>query len=486
MRLSYFVFVFLLVPCFAMANIEITEVMYDVEGTDSGREWIEIFNDSTTDINIEDWKIYENETNHKINLVEENDSFLIPAGGYFVIADNPSKFLIDYPQFSGAIFDSAFSLKNTGEELIIRNSDLNDIDSILYNVEIGANGDGNSLQKISGEWVTAIPTPGGTNSNANPDSSQADNDDEESNNFGWPEYVPPELLPQIKAYGGKDKIVIVGALSEFNGEAFGLEDGPLEDARYLWNFGDGVLKEGKNINHFYRYPGEYRVVLSVSSGGFSSSDSLLVKAIPGEIFISEIKTGLESFVELENKSKTEINISGWIFSQGSQSFIFPKDSFIRPKSFLVVPAYSSGFSAYQGQGAIELLYPGGFLADSFNYSGVLSGGQSFSRSADFSVITQETPGTSNEIGITTKTKNPAQKIDKPVTSTQAVPTGRREVQSSPSPSSSTTTPKLEANIIATVGNNSNGNKINFYIFLTASLVVVSALGVFFIRRQRKV
>jgi endonuclease YncB( thermonuclease family) len=135
----------------------INEIMYNPDGTDSGREWIEIYNSGSLAVDIADWKLSENETNHSLAL--KMGSSVIASGQYAVVADNSEKFLIDYPNFSGSLFDSAFSLNNNGETIAIKNGDLK-IDELTYLPTQGADGNGTSLQKFSTDWKEAPATPG--------------------------------------------------------------------------------------------------------------------------------------------------------------------------------------------------------------------------------------------------------------------------------------------------------------------------------------
>ena len=50
------------------AQIEITEIMYDVPGSDAGREWIEIHNTGNT-TDLTDWRFFESGSNHKLKNV---------------------------------------------------------------------------------------------------------------------------------------------------------------------------------------------------------------------------------------------------------------------------------------------------------------------------------------------------------------------------------------------------------------------------------
>lgn len=152
------IFLFFLFPVFAYADVIISEIMYDVPGSDSGREWIEIQNTGTETVDITGWKLFEDEVNHKI--VAET-SARIPAGGYAIIADNPTTFRTDHPSFSGLIFDSAFSLKNTGESLALKNASSTLLFEAIYETRYGK-GDGNSLNRIGSGFEARIPSPGAT------------------------------------------------------------------------------------------------------------------------------------------------------------------------------------------------------------------------------------------------------------------------------------------------------------------------------------
>src|SRR3989344_3853230 len=157
--LSFFLFLFSY--HFAFANVEINEIMYDLKtGSDDGREWVEVFNDSDSPVDFSIFKFFEGDTNHKLTLIQ-GDIKVGTAGYAIIVADN-IKFKIDWPNFSGNIFDSSFSLSNSGETLAIKNADLI-LDEYTYKSSSGGAGDGKSLQKIDGVWVASIPTPGTEN-----------------------------------------------------------------------------------------------------------------------------------------------------------------------------------------------------------------------------------------------------------------------------------------------------------------------------------
>ena len=45
-------------PLFAYASIEITEIMYDAPGADTGREWVEVTNTGVSPADISNYKLF--------------------------------------------------------------------------------------------------------------------------------------------------------------------------------------------------------------------------------------------------------------------------------------------------------------------------------------------------------------------------------------------------------------------------------------------
>jgi len=138
--------------------IVINEVMYDPNGADGDREWIELYNNEASDRDITGWKFYEAGTNHELGLVQGN--MIIPKGEYAVIADNCDSFLLDYPDFNKTLIDSAFSLLQDGEFICIKDISLTSIDCVNYSSSWGADDNGKTIEKID-------PNKGNTKDNWN-------------------------------------------------------------------------------------------------------------------------------------------------------------------------------------------------------------------------------------------------------------------------------------------------------------------------------
>ncbi len=139
------------------AVVSITEVMYDLPGSDSGREWIEIQNMGSGTVYSEELKFVEGGTSHRITF--SRGARGLWNGGYAIITSNIAGFLEDNPSFSGNLFESSFSLNNSSEQIEISNR-TRILNSVSYQSDWGGHGDGFSLQRDGSIWRASQPTPG--------------------------------------------------------------------------------------------------------------------------------------------------------------------------------------------------------------------------------------------------------------------------------------------------------------------------------------
>jgi hypothetical protein len=141
MKKLIFLFLFLsFQPAFALT---ITEIMYNPEGNDTGREWIEVFNNSSETINIlsgkNGWRINDG----KNHLFEEN--LTVYPQEIFVIVQDKSLFLKDYPNFQGKMIQANFSLKNESGKIQIFDEQKRLRAEISYQSSCGGDGNGYSI-----------------------------------------------------------------------------------------------------------------------------------------------------------------------------------------------------------------------------------------------------------------------------------------------------------------------------------------------------
>lgn len=359
----------LCIPASAFASVLFSEVMYDVPGTDTGHEWVEIQNAGSGTLDLAGWKFFEANTNHGLSLVQGAG---IPPGGYGVIADDPTKFLADWPSYTGVLFDSSFSLSNTGEALALKDDSGTVADSLSYDPTLGAAGDGNTLQWDGAKWVAAAATPGaahagsvqsgntggaGSGSGDSGGSSSADSSDTTAPPQGGSAPLPKSIF----ADAGPDRTLFVGVDAPFTATAIGLTGDPLENARYVWTFGDGGSLEGPSVRYRYSYPGVYAVILDVSSGKYAAEDRMSVNVIPVAVSIPVVSS---EFVEIKNDSSAEVDLGGWILAADGKTFTVPPHTFVAPKESVLMSGERTGIAPSSPK-AFSLEYPNGAFAASY-------------------------------------------------------------------------------------------------------------------------
>lgn len=105
-----------------------------------------------------------------------------------------------------------------------------------------------------------------------------------------------------------------------------------ERLTFSWSFGDGSVGEGQLVNHTYKYPGEYALVLSAKAGDNFSVSRAKIKVLETKISVA---SG-DGYIEISNNSDSEINLFNWKIIGGGKGFIFQPDTIIFPRSKMKV------------------------------------------------------------------------------------------------------------------------------------------------------
>jgi hypothetical protein len=313
-------------------GLVITEIMYDTPSTDTDREWIEVFNDGVSGVDVVRFKLFENNVNHTITTpaTYANPSNALAPGTYAVVADNVVKFLEDWPDFSGLLFDSAFSLTNTGETLKLVDSGGLTVDTREYSGELGAKGDGMSLQFHEGVFIAAQPTPGARNATVAEDVTPEPTvgtveDNGVSSHSEQVDIVVVKEKPTVAVSAGRARIGTIHKPFIFNGTQ---DDNSLTGKiTFLWNFGDGNVGKGRTVQHSYKHSGTYNVVLNAISGRERAVSRTEVSVVEPSVSFA-VAT---STVNIGNTGSFELNLGGFIIDGLAKPYVFPKDTIISPK-----------------------------------------------------------------------------------------------------------------------------------------------------------
>lgn len=351
------------VPIGAGASVRISEVMYDVPGTDTGREWVEVVNEGSA-VDLTTLRLFEAGVNHKITPWQ-GTSGTLSANAYAVIADNPTKFLEDWPTYSGPLFDSAFSLSNTGEDLEIRDAEGVTLFAIRYPTELGAQGDGNTLHYSGSGWSVGPATPGAPPGSGNTSSpSEGSGQTSSSPSPSAPSSTPPiyESSPTLVLDVVYRKVITAGAdvpfsalLSYANGEE-------VLGAVYEWNFGDGSIATGNSVYHHYDVPGQYALVVHGTKGIGSATKVLSVEVVQST---ARIDTITPEAIFVRNAGATQIDLSRWHIRADMQFFTLPARTIILPHT---TTAFPFAVTKLPQSFNTKLLYPNGQKATFYDPS----------------------------------------------------------------------------------------------------------------------
>jgi hypothetical protein len=150
-----------LLPHTTHAAVQITEIMYDPPGANAGSQWLELTNVGDAAVSLEGYKINEGGANHKIII--SSGTTTLAVGASVVVASDPQTFLSQFPTYGGTLLKSAFSFASKkGETITLKDAKSQAIDSVSYDPNAGASGDGNTLHREGGVLVVGAPNPGST------------------------------------------------------------------------------------------------------------------------------------------------------------------------------------------------------------------------------------------------------------------------------------------------------------------------------------
>jgi 3D (Asp-Asp-Asp) domain-containing protein len=169
--ISFFLFPFIFLFIFAQpalsvsaGDIVINEIYYDVDsfhGSETSNEWIELYNKSTSTIDISGWTITDNSSTKII----ADGTEVIPAGGILLISPDSSTWSYWTVGESAIklVMSMGNGLSNSGDRLVLKDDLGNEIDAVNY----GANVDvWNPAAEDVSEGHSLERNPGGIDTNS--------------------------------------------------------------------------------------------------------------------------------------------------------------------------------------------------------------------------------------------------------------------------------------------------------------------------------
>ena len=369
------------------ANVRITEFVYNAEGSDKGKEYIEIINLGPDLVDSTSLRLVEGERSHRIH--KGIGDVILKPGIIAVIVDDVDEFKSNY-SYRGTILDSSFLLSNSESTLKILLND-NVIHSVRYSNSDGANGDGNALTVSENNRISSSSTSIGSvssgirslvvtgststsqititkgvnrankkNTQKVSDDNSVINNDVENDNGKYIFITDPNIIFSASTTN-------FSIIEKDNQDRF---------LYGLWNFGDGSILYGDKVKYQYLYPGKY--IISFESIDLNSSNESIsfqeaVTVIYPNISIERMDG---SFIRFVNNHSFILDISGWKILSGVNIFEFPNNTFILSKSGISVPFSSDvknpiffitdgggQFLGYQNPEPVELVKDGSIGVD---------------------------------------------------------------------------------------------------------------------------
>jgi len=388
-RILTSIVLFCIVPSLAHAMV-FTEIYYDPSGTDTGHEFVEIYNDGPETVDLTGWKFFEADTNHGLT-VYAGDTTLGP-GEYAVIADQAAQLALDFPGI-GTLLDSTFSLNNTGETLAIKNAANVIVDQVAYSSASGGSGDDMSINKIGMSWVPRTPSPGASASSEVLDDDHSGSGDDEDTDTGDDD--TEEITGDIgsddihETTGSvatktdndaktKDPVYKLSLRTDAVSTAHDptLFDGILTrngariiPGKFLWSMGDGRTFQERRLRRFsyaYDKPGTYLVVLEYYTNTFDEDPFLRVTkkidVLSGDIQVQSIDS--RGSITLANNEDKDIDLSEWRLVVPGDEFEFGNNTFILAGDTIAIPATVHQLHV-TGSSPIVLHNPDGLLVDHY-------------------------------------------------------------------------------------------------------------------------
>jgi hypothetical protein len=268
-----------------------------------------------------------------------------------------SKFLQDYPNYTGPLFKSSISLVNSG----VTSVDIKVNGSIADSLpSYTAAKEGSTFGRSNGSFVTTSPTPGGENQAPITDSgvSQPGGSTTTDSQATIAQSSPPSS--DIVLYMPSEKIIVAGVPTPFS--VFGLTKGGkiIDNLSYLWAYGDGGSGLGSTTMHTFAYPGRYVVTVEGSNGYVVGNGRMMVRVVMPEIVITKIDTGKHgTYIDIANPNNYDLEVSQWKLAIDGGYFLFPKNTVLASNSVTHIIGSAMGFASttFASSTVVKILFP---------------------------------------------------------------------------------------------------------------------------------
>lgn len=362
-------------------DIIISEIFPDPKGGDTLDEFIELYNTSDRDVNLNEWKIGD-ESERKFVI-----SGIIKAKNYYSIKRESSKIALNNSSDAVMLYqpflDKAYA--SVRYDKTFENQSYNFLERNKYVwSEIVTQGQANTIKSINHAPIVTFDVP-------------AD--------------------------------IIIGKPVLFDSSDTVDDDG--DSLKYHWDFGDGATNTLAMPEHTYLKAGSFTVLLKVNDGKTEMKKEKIIKVGNGgtesvlsaandriDIIINEVMpnpSGSDSedeWIELYNNGNTRINLLDWSVDDiegGSKPYIFKNEFILEAGKYFLLERLESKLSLNNSDDMARLFDPNGKIIDEIFY-GKTAQGEAYARGANDKWFWTTTPTPESENIIKTGDSKMAEEI----------------------------------------------------------------------------
>lgn len=352
----YMLFAVCMLPQIAHAAVRITEVAWMGTTDSQYSEWLELYNDGDTSLNLAGWKLYEGDGGALVFTLTKS----IATNGYLLIERTTAS----APDAVSGINDEAGSfgasgLANTGEHLVLKDSSGTTVDELDY-LDGWPGGDATTketMQRAGESWITAPATPKAPVSG----DGETSVDEDEQKLAQDPHPIPKTSPNKPSIVFTVPPVVYRGVEYEFGAEPVLEYNYRINKGAIYWNFGDGVTMRGDEVRparHTYHHTGTYTMYVSFSDAITKNAPLIGTKKIRViEPALTATLVG-KTAIELTNASSMPIDLSGWKALVDGRYVSIPEMTIVADKSTATIPLIALGISSAS---SMRMVDPSGAL-----------------------------------------------------------------------------------------------------------------------------
>ena len=140
------------------SQVVINEINYDSDSNFDTEDWIEIYNNSESDIMLDGWKLKDSEDDH---IFEFSQGTILKQGSYLVVCNDKLAFKALFDSVDNYIGNIDFKFGNEGDAVRLFDKDNTLVDIVVYDEKapwpVSAAGKGPTLELVNPDYDNALP-----------------------------------------------------------------------------------------------------------------------------------------------------------------------------------------------------------------------------------------------------------------------------------------------------------------------------------------